>query len=77
MENNVLIRTIFEYCKIKKITLDEFVEQVKDYEGERMNKKSNQFGSVLLMGNGNNRFIAFVRLFVARVSAEVLEVKNG
>jgi len=35
MEDNVLIRTIFEYCKIKKITLDEFVEQVKEYEGEK------------------------------------------
>jgi len=47
MEDNVLIRTIFEYCKIKKITLDEFVEQVKDYEGEKMNKKAS-FDSVLL-----------------------------
>ena len=31
MEQGVLTKTIFDYCKIKKITLDEFVKQVKEY----------------------------------------------
>lgn len=37
LEGGILTRTIFEYCKIKKISLDEFIEQVKNInqkEGE-------------------------------------------
>ena len=35
MEEGVLTKTIFDYCKIKKITLDEFVKQVKEYSSHK------------------------------------------
>ena len=32
LKDGILIRTIFKYCKIKKITLDEFTEQISMYK---------------------------------------------